>query len=65
MPHDPDVKALLRIVVVWNIPIACNRASADFSFSSPLMNTPYLRQCPDYEEYQIRSVPTDTTTAVA
>lgn len=48
-PHDPDVKALLRIAVVWNIPIACNRASADFLISSPLMPAQYERLVPDYE----------------
>jgi methylglyoxal synthase len=50
-PHDPDVKALLRLAVVWNIPIACNRASADFMISSPLMTSDYERQTPDYKTY--------------
>ena len=43
-PHDPDVKALLRIAVLWNIPIACNRASADFMISSHLMSEEYSRR---------------------
>ncbi|MCR9133309.1 MAG: methylglyoxal synthase [bacterium] len=47
-PHDVDVKALLRISVVYNIPIACNRSSADFLISSPLMETPYDRFIVDY-----------------
>jgi methylglyoxal synthase len=50
-PHDPDVKALLRIAVVWHIPIACNRASAEFMISSPLMAGTYQRILPDYEGY--------------
>jgi len=48
-PHDPDVRALLRIAVVWNIPIACNRASADFMISSPLMAEEYERLVPQYD----------------
>jgi len=55
-PHDPDVKALLRIAVVWNIPVASNRASADFMFSSPLMSEPYERELPDYEAYKRRKI---------
>jgi methylglyoxal synthase len=56
MPHDPDVKALLRMAVVWNIPIACNRASADFMISSPLMDGEYYRLVPDYAEYRTRRI---------
>lgn len=48
-PHDPDVKALLRIAVVWNIPIACNRATADFLISSHLLAEEYERQVIDYK----------------
>jgi len=54
LPHDPDVKALLRIAVVWNIPVACNRSSADFMISSPLMEEDYLRQVTDYSDYRSR-----------
>jgi methylglyoxal synthase len=59
MPHDPDVKALLRMAVVWNIPIACNRASADFMISSPLMDGEYDRLIPDYESYTSRKLAWD------
>ena len=56
MPHDPDVKALLRMAVVWNIPIACNRSSADFMISSPLMDAEYDRLVPDYDVYREREI---------
>jgi len=55
-PHDPDVKALLRLAVVWNIPIACNRASADLMVSSPLLEGSYVRTQPDYGTYIGRDV---------
>lgn len=55
-PHDPDVKALLRMAVVWNIPIACNRASADHMISSPLMQSAYIRDIPDYDSYTGRTI---------
>ena len=55
-PHDVDVKALLRIAVVYNIPIACNRSTADFVISSPLVDEKYTPQLKDYSEYLNRPV---------
>ena len=54
LPHDPDIKALLRIAVVYNIPVACNRATADFIISSPLMSIEYPRELIDYKERIVR-----------
>jgi methylglyoxal synthase len=62
-PHDPDVKALLRMAVVWNIPIANNRASADFMISSPLMDSLYDRLVPDYENYVARKIDLEEKTS--
>lgn len=54
-PHDPDVRALLRVAVVWKIPIACNRATADFVNSSPLLDDGYTRYVPDYDDHLSRT----------
>lgn len=56
-PHDPDVKALLRLAVVWNVPVACNRSTADFLISSPLMASDYQRIVPDFKAYRERFKP--------
>jgi len=50
-PHDVDVKALLRIAVLYNIPTACNRSTADFMISSPILNEEYHPVIKDYSEY--------------
>jgi len=55
-PHDPDVRALLRLAALWNIPVAANLATADFIFSSHLFDSGYERILPDYNEYQTKRV---------
>ena len=55
-PHDPDVKALLRVAATWNIPVACNRATADFLLTSPLMHQEYEAILPDYSTYTNRKL---------
>jgi len=59
-PHDVDVKALLRIAVLYNVLTACNRSTADFLISSPLMSEPYERILKDYSNYIDRTVPAGT-----
>ncbi|HQR93004.1 MAG: methylglyoxal synthase [Bacteroidetes bacterium 24-39-8] len=58
-PHDSDVKALLRLCVAWNIPMACDRATADFIMTSPFMHEEYLAAQPDYTGYLNRDVKED------
>ena len=57
-PHDVDVKALLRISVLYNIPAACNRSTADFLISSQLIDEPYKPIIRDYAEYLGRRIKT-------
>ncbi|KAA2244983.1 methylglyoxal synthase [Chitinophaga agrisoli] len=56
LPHDPDIKALLRLCAVWNIPMACNRTTADFLLTSPLMHQETEVILPDYDQYLGRKV---------
>jgi len=55
-PHDPDIKALLRVAAIWNIPVACDRATADFIMTSPLMHDDYEAILPDYSAYTSRKL---------
>lgn len=56
LSHDPDIKALLRLAVLWNIPLACNRTTADYIFSSPLLSDGYERKIPQFTSYLDRKV---------
>lgn len=55
-PHDVDVKALLRLAVLYNIPTACNRSSADFLISSPLFDGEYVIETDSFTEYNTREL---------
>jgi methylglyoxal synthase len=57
-PHEPDVRALLRIATLWNVPMASNRATADLLLTSPLLTDPtYVRQEPDHTAHRERLRP--------
>ena len=56
MPHDSDVKALLRVAIAWNCIIACDRSTADFVLTSPLIGEQYEIRIPDYDEYLTRKI---------
>ena len=55
-PHDSDVKALIRLAVAWNIIIACNRTTADFILTSPLLESNYNIMAPDFSTYANRTL---------
>ena len=55
-PHDSDVRALTRLAGVWNIPMACNIATADFLLTSPLISSTYTRVVPSFEQYLKREI---------
>jgi methylglyoxal synthase len=55
-PHDVDVKALLRIAVLYNVPTACNRATADYMISSPLLEEEYVPDLKNYDDYINRTM---------
>ena len=58
-PHDSDVKALLRLGIAWNIPMACDRSTADFLMTSPFMHEVYDATLPNYTDYLSREILND------
>ena len=58
-PHDPDIKALLRLAVVWNLPLACNASTADLLIESQLLSATYHVAVADHTQYTQRRLPTN------
>lgn len=56
-PHDPDVRALLRVAAVWDVPVASNRLTADYLFTSPLLTREYPRPVPTHPGYSAKARP--------